>query len=160
MADYIRGIGRHGVHLLPGASELFCLLFADDIALISTTPKGLQCQLDSLSISSHHLGLNVNRVKTRVMVFRKGGFLGKGERWTTDGQKLEVVNQYEYLGFVFTINLSLSAALHNQVVGAKRRTLHLLRTMKNLHTQSATVFFKLYDTQILPTLLYASPVWG
>ena len=108
----------------------------------------------------YHLGLNVNRVKTKVIVFRKGGFVSKGESCTKDGQRLEVVNRYKYLGFVSTTKLSLSTALHNQVIGAKLRTIHLLRTIKNLHTQSATVFFKLYDAQILPTLLYASPVRG
>ena len=100
---------------------MFCLLFADDIALISTTPKGLQCQLDSLSISSHHLGLNVNRKKTKVIMIKKGGFFVEGERWTIDGQKLEVVNQYKLLGFVFTTKLALSKALDNQVVGARER---------------------------------------
>ena len=160
VADFIRANGKHGVQLLPGTQELFCLLFADDIVLLSTTPIGLQRQLDSLNTSSHHLGLNVNRMKTKVMVFRRGGFLGRRERWTVDGQNLEVVNQYRYLGFVFTTKLSMSKALDSQIVKAKQKTLHLLRTMRNLHTQSATVFFKLYDAQILPTLLYASPIWG
>ena len=33
---------------MPGVMELFILLFADDVALLSTTPTGLQNQLDCL----------------------------------------------------------------------------------------------------------------
>ena len=94
------------------------------------------------------------------MVFRKGGFLSKGERWSINGKTLEVVNKYKYLGFVFTTKLSLSAALDTQVVRAKQKTLRLLNTMRHLHTQSVTVFFKLYDAQVLPALLYSSQLWG
>ena len=42
LANYISENGVHGVQLLPNLLELFILLFADDVALISTTPGGLQ----------------------------------------------------------------------------------------------------------------------
>jgi len=111
IADYVRTHGKHGVQFLSGKSERFALLFADDIVLLSTTPAGLQRQLDSLSNVSRRLGLTVNTGKIKVMVFRRGGFLGRGERWSLDDKMLEVVNSYKYIGFVFTTKLSTTTAL-------------------------------------------------
>ena len=41
--------GKHGVQLLPGMKELFIIIFADDVSLVSSTPQGLQNQLNILT---------------------------------------------------------------------------------------------------------------
>ena len=160
IADYVRTHGKHGVQFLPGKSEIFALLFADDIVLLSTTPTGLQRQLDSLSNVSRRLGLTVNTGKTKVMVFRRGGFLGRGERWSLDDKILEVVNSYRYLGFVFTTKLSTTTALDSLTVKAKKKVIRLQKTMWNLHTTNPRVFFRMFDMQVQPALLYGSELWG
>ena len=157
---YIRRLGRHGVQLLPGCPEIFSLLFADDVVLLSTTPVGLQCQIDSLHEESKRLGLRVNLGKTKAMVFRRGGFLSKGEKWSLGESEIEVVNQYKYLGFIFTTKLSISSSLENLSVKAKKKTVHLLKSMWHLRTTNASVFFRLYDAQVQPSLLYGSELWG
>ena len=48
LASYIISHGRHGFQFRPGAAELFLLMFADDIVLFSSTPRGLQTQLSNL----------------------------------------------------------------------------------------------------------------
>ena len=35
LAEYVKEKGRHGIQLVPGVRELFILLFADDVALLS-----------------------------------------------------------------------------------------------------------------------------
>ena len=98
LANYITETGRHGIQLLSGLVELFILLFADDVALLATTPYGLQNQLNSLKACCDRLHMEVNRDKTKVMVFRKGGSLSKHEKLYYDGIEMEVVNKYNYLG--------------------------------------------------------------
>jgi hypothetical protein len=85
--------GKHGIQLLPDIMEIFILLFADDVVLLSATPSGLQHQLNILQSCCDKMKLSVNIDKTKVMVFRKGGFLGKHECWFYNGSKLEVVNK-------------------------------------------------------------------
>ena len=75
-----------GIQLLPGLVEIFLLLFADEIVLISDTPRALQNQLDVLSSACKDLFLHINADKTKVMVFRKGGFLGKHKKWHHHGK--------------------------------------------------------------------------
>ena len=97
----------HGIQLLPGLVEIFLLLFAD-IVLISDTPRGLQNQLDVLSSACKDLFLHINTDKTKVMVFRKKGFLGKHEKWHLEGKNMEVVNEYTYLGYTFTTTMTVT----------------------------------------------------
>ena len=73
--------GKHGIQLIPGATEIFMLLFADDVILLSSTPAGLQNQLNHLKIEADRLYLTVNLDKTNMMVFRMGGHLAARERW-------------------------------------------------------------------------------
>ena len=98
--------GKQGFQYLPGLTELFILLFADDIALISLTPRGLQNQLNVLNDCCKRIKLNVNTQKTKVMVFRKGGYLGARDVFYFDGTKLDIVNKYCYLGYNFTTQIS------------------------------------------------------
>ena len=62
--------------------ELF-ILFADDVTLQATTSSGLQNQLNCLLDCCVKMGIKVNEDKTKVMVFSKGGHLGKQEKCTT-----------------------------------------------------------------------------
>ena len=57
VADEIRKAGRHGILLSNLSQEIFLLLFADDVALVSHTPAGLQNQLNVLACSSTKIGL-------------------------------------------------------------------------------------------------------
>ena len=56
IAEKMNHKGKHGIQLLPGMVELFILLFADDIALISQSQIGLQNQLDILKSVCDMLG--------------------------------------------------------------------------------------------------------
>jgi len=91
----------------------FILLFADDLTLLASTVIGLQNQLNALSIAAKRLGLTVNLDKSKVMVFRKGGYLAAKERWFWGDQKLEVVNTYKYLGLIFSTGHSFTAGMED-----------------------------------------------
>ena len=45
------------MELLPSLEEIFLLLFSDDIVLVSSTPSGLQNQINNLEKASNSLGL-------------------------------------------------------------------------------------------------------
>ena len=83
----MEAVGKHGIQLQPGLVELFLLLFADDLALLSSISMGLQNQLNHLdSICKEH-PLSINTEKSEVVIFRKGGFLGKNEKRFLKGMK-------------------------------------------------------------------------
>ena len=160
LADHINEAGIHGVQLLPNMLELFLLLFADDVALLSTSPRGLQAQLNSLKICCERLKLSVNKNKTKIMVFRKGGFLAERERWYFENEILEVVNKYCYLGFNFTTKLSFEIGTSHLVAKGKKAVYLVCRVFQNCKEMCPSTFFKLFDSKVLPILLYSSEIWG
>ena len=105
LANEIMGKAKHGIPLGPTEIELFILLFADDLSLLDSTVIGLQNQLNALSVAAKRLVLTVNLDKSKVMVFRKGGYLAAKERLFWDDEQLEVVNTYKYLALFFSFLL-------------------------------------------------------
>ena len=160
LATDITEKGKHGVQLLPHIMETFILLFADDVALLSTTPGGLQHQLNILQTCCSNMQLNVNIDKTKVMVFRKGGFLAKREQWSYNGVKLDVVNRYCYLGFKFTTKVSVKLGTEHLVTKGKKAVVQLNKAYQKYKEMNVNTFFKIFDVKIQPILLYSSEIWG
>ena len=77
-----------------------CLMYADDIVLLSTSPQGLQTKLDILKQYCNDWCLTVNTNKTKVLIFNKAGKHIKHTFNFNDSQ-LECVNRYKYLGIHF-----------------------------------------------------------
>ena len=160
ITDAVDKRGMHGFQLLPGLIELFILLFADDIVLLSQTAIGLQNQIQILAETCKSLYLTINNDKTKVMVFRKGGFLGKNEKWKLNGADLDIVNEYNYLGFTFTTKMSLRIGTEGLSVKGKKACIGCIKCAHTLNEMSRKCFFNIFDTQVQPVLLYAAELWG
>ena len=160
LANDIMLNGKHGITLAPDIVQILIMLFADDVILMSYTVVGLQHQLNTLNNSATNLGLFVNFEKSKVVVFRNGGYIASREKWFYDGVKLEVVNQYKYLGVIFSTGLTFSYALEDMATKAKKGIVGILKLLWTLNDQTPKLFFKLFDTQIQPILTYGSEVWA
>ena len=152
--------GKHGIQLFPDMFEIMMLLFADDVILVSDTKCGLQSQLNILSLYSDKWGLSVNLDKSDIVVFRRGGRLKNTDEWFFKGMKLNIVNSYKYLGFLFTCNVGLGRSLSDLSLRGKKALLEFKSNLKNIGLVSPDVFFKIFDSQIQSILLYASEMWG
>ncbi len=60
---------------------LVILLFADDQIVFGDSPLDLQCKLNRSNLYCYSLGLEVNCIKTKIMVCRKRGALRDDEKW-------------------------------------------------------------------------------
>jgi len=56
--------------------------------------------------SKQRLGLKVNTDKTKIMVFRKGGYFSSRENWYLGEQIIEIDGKYKYLDSNFSTLLS------------------------------------------------------
>ena len=160
LANHVTAKGKHGIQLVPGVMELFILLFADDVALLSTTPTGLQNQLDCLKTCRQEMKMEVNKDKTKIMVFRKGGFLAKHENCFYNDTRLEVVNNYCYLGFNFTTKLSCKQGTDHLAAKGKKAVICLSKAFQKYKEMTYETFFKIFDSKVQPVLLYLSEIWG
>jgi hypothetical protein len=130
------------------------------VVLSSFSVAGLQNQIDVLKQFADNFRMKVNLDKTKIIVFRKGGFLGERELWTYGDTPIEVVNSYKYLGLHFTTKLSLTLAVGELASKAKLRTIQILRCPFKLGNMQRDIFFKIYDAQVLPMLMYGAEIWG
>ena len=101
-----------------------------------------------------------NMSKTKITVFRKGGFLAANEVWRYIDVEAEVVNSYKYLGLYCTSKLSLTQAVGAMAAKSKVRTNQILRCLWRLENVQRDVAFKMYDAQTLPILMHGSELCG
>jgi hypothetical protein len=160
LADDIEKNGKHGITLSPYFIQILILLFADDVILLSNTVVGLQRQLNLLSNSVNTLNLTVNREKSKVIIFRNGGHIASAEKWFYEGERLEIVNTYKYLGITFSTGLTFSYSLSEMAAKAKKSVFGILKFLWSMGENSPSLFFKLFDCQIQPMLTYGAEVWG
>ena len=95
----------HGIFVSQNIPEIFVLLYADDITNCADTVRNLQIQLNIVELFCLNTGMVVNIGKTKIIVFRNGGFLRRNEKWYYQGQQIEVVSFYKYMGLLFTPKL-------------------------------------------------------
>ena len=76
-----------------GSMNISCLMFADDIVLLSETKEGLQCGLQKLERYAKDWKMTVNKKKTKVMIVQSRGKIPSSE-FIYDEEKLEIVSNH------------------------------------------------------------------
>ena len=136
----------------------FLLLFADNMVIFSKDPMELQTLLEKLHVYSSEWGLRVNIRKTKICVFENRR-TQRNQTWSINGEPLETVDSFCYLGMKFHYNGNLEPAikaLSDQALKAANQLLALFKRMSfDVRTK-----LRLFDSLVSPILLYASEVWG
>ena len=81
LVDYLRVHCGNGIYVSQEADSLIFLLFADDVAGFSDTVRRLQRIIDTIANFCDLIGMKINLGKTKIIVFRNGGFLKDTEKW-------------------------------------------------------------------------------
>lgn len=141
---------------------LNCLMFADDLILISQTAEGLQNSLNVLNKHANEWKLKINTSKTKVMIFNKQGRKSQTQdhSFHLDKEPLEFVQQHTYLGLVMSSSGRFTFA--REILSQKAlKVLSMIRRMLSNCVQATTkTYCKLFDALVKPVLLYGSEIWG
>ena len=138
--------------------RLFLLLYADDTIILAESAADLQKSLNSLKDYCNEWNLSVNTSKTKVVVFSRGKIRNKPVFYFGDNI-VSVCDDYTYLGVVFNYNGNFKKAINKQVTQAKHAMFSLLSKASNLQLNT-DITLKLFDSLVLPILLYGCEVWG
>ena len=138
--------------------KLYTLLYADDTILLSESPEDLQNMLTGLHKYCRFWHLTVNISITQVVVFSKGKIRNPPSLFFGDEPMLLQTN-YTYLGIVFNYNGNFTQAMSKQVSQAKRAMFSLISKARKLQLP-LDLQCHLFDTCIVPILLYGCEVWG
>ena len=134
------------------------LLWADDLIMLSLSPENCQLQINALGKFCNEWGIEINEVKTQIIIFGKNSVELGDLKFTLLGNVLKIVENYCYLGLILTRTGELKTAhitLKNKAIraffGLKRTVIRSKLSFKALNT--------LFDSLIKPIVLYGAPIW-
>jgi hypothetical protein len=138
--------------------KLFVLLYADDTVILAESAAELQSALNSMYLYCKSWNLQVNPAKTKVVIFSKTK-VKDPPSFVYDGNKLDVDDDFLYLGVTFNHKGTFSKTRAKLVQQARRAMFSLLKKARKLGLP-ADLQLKLFDKTIVPILLYGAEVWG
>jgi hypothetical protein len=156
---YLDGLEKH-LDALDGNSPpqladivVNLLLYADDLALMSETPQGLQKQIDALSEFCVERQLVINVSKTKVVVFEKRR--SAAPEFTYRGTTIERVQSFRYLGLKLHSTRGMTVAIDKLTAAGKKALFALRRRCNDMSIIDPEVMCQLFDSLVCPVrLLY------
>lgn len=131
---------------------------ADDLVIFAETVIELQRMINCLREYCNIWRITVNLLKTKVTMLRNGRPLRNHEQWKY-GQKVLDVVTYKYLGILFSSRNSWFMAQKTLANQASKALFAIKSKLTQFGDVNFSVLFKIFDTKILPILLYGSEIW-
>ena len=145
-------LGNDGLHMS-------CLMYADDIVLLSKTANGLQTLLCRLEEFCTKWNLRVNLDKTKIIIFNKAGRVLKGHNFLYGNKLLEHVNEYKYLGIYFRSSGVFTQGI-KYLCNKALKAIFCIRKALMSDCMNTGLYVTLYNHCVKPILLYGSEVWS
>ena len=160
LISYLRTECDWGIFVTDQIEDIIGLLFADDVASFSDTIVRLQHQINCKHRFCESVGMSLNLLKTKIIVFRNGGIVKQIEKWYYNGQLIDIVPFYKYLGVYFTPKLVWSKTKEVLARQASKAVCRIFQYQRNFGNFSPNEIFKLFDSIVQPILCYGSEIWG
>lgn len=140
------------------STKIHCLLYADDVILLSESQTGLQNCLDKLSEYCDTWGLEINTNKSKALIFNKSGRL-KTNRFIYKQKTIENVRNYTYLGLKFGVSGKFTDAKKDLYKKGLKAYFKMINSFNDKKPKLKTLIH-VFDHTVKPVLLYASEIWG
>ena len=140
--------------------KVSCLLYADDLVLLSKSKEALQNSIDALYNFTKDWFLDINKTKTKCLIFSRGRKSESNCNFRLGETTLQICNSYCYLGILFSRSGSFkeaSKALNGKASGAM---FSLIRNLYNHRSVSINLMLDLFDKMVVPIAQYGCEVWG
>ena len=135
-----------------------CLLYADDLVIMSESPAGLQQSLNKLSNYCKKWHLTVNISKTQVVIFNSKGQMKN--TFTYNKEALRTVSSYKYLGIVLHRSCTFSEAIKSLSSKALKALFIMQKSLQSDTNTPIKIHLKTFDSVIVPILTYCAEIWG
>ena len=136
-----------------GGTKITELRYADDTALFSTTPEGLNNLVQAVNKHSAAYKLSINAAKTKIMELDKWQ---ENTNIVIDNINIERVQSFQYLGAMFTTNGDGASNIKQRLAMA----VQALNIMQYLwKSASKQLKLKVLRTCIFPIATYGCETW-
>jgi hypothetical protein len=138
-------------------TKLQCLQYADDIVLFSESKEGLQKCLTNLEQYCKVWEMNVNTNKTQIMVYTHKK-CKKDYHFKFNDSILNVVDNYKYLGVIFSASRNFKKCIDLLADKARRATFSIKKILRQ-NNLSPMHQFNIYDKMVVPIITYGAEIW-
>ena len=122
--------------------------YADDVMLLAPIAPGLQMLIDEVMRMTRELKLEVNKEKTKCMVFHKSRFKSHYNRpFRIDNADIQYVSSFKYLGFMLRGDLNNVDDINRVLKKFYKEFNCLLRKFSFTETEVMLYLFKQYCLQ-------------
>ena len=132
------------------------LVFADGSAPVANSAEEVQIIVDPFSDASKKFGLKINIKK---VLFQPNSTRTRGDYIMVDGNKLNSVMKFSYLGSTISGNGCIDDEIQRRMAKANASFGRLRQRLWKYHHVSTRVKGKIYRAIVLSTLLYGAEVW-
>ena len=116
--------------------------------------------MDLLSDYCITWALQNNLTKTKVIPFTTRRSLRSPIHILLNGEEIEVVKEYKYLGLLLSANGSLKPAINTLAAQANKALFALMKSAARLKYPSPSLLAHLFDSLVSPIMEYACEVWA
>lgn len=152
LSPIIFNVLTHDVIEKVTSTDVEMYLYADDMVMLSIHKEPLQASLNNLLEWSRNNDLVINRSKTKIMKFRRGGSIAKTDIFLCNEERLEIVNSFRYLGLTFQVTGRVFTKHIEERIVAATKAIVGLKRLKMLSIKTALELFKI---KIAPIATYA-----
>lgn len=119
----------------------------DDMVLFSELFDELNSMLSILQFYTNEWNLDVNVFKTKVVIFRNGGNYRTNEKLLYNGEYLEIVDKFVYLGVMLNYNDKCFTTQKQLAAQGRKAMFALKSTINQLYLKHCTLF-SVFDTYV------------
>jgi exonuclease III len=138
-------------------SSIQCLQYADDIVIFSESKEGLQQCLTKLEQYCKVWEMSVNTKKTQIMVYSNKRSRPNYQFMFNDAT-LNIVDEYKYLGCIFSNNRNFKKCTELLADKAKRATFYIKKILKQ-NNLSPSHQLNIFDKMVVPIMTYGAEIW-
>ena len=136
------------------------LLYAHDIVLLSDNEAKMQTMLDCLDQWCLNWGLAINFDKSKVIHFRNASHPRTEYNFHCGQSHVDIIDQYKYLGVVFTEHLDFMQMSKTVAQSASRALGLLISKDKSFGGMPFECFTQCYNATVQAIIDYSAAIWG
>ena len=136
------------------------LQYADDAMVVAHSEVELQAIVDAFTHAYNRLGLQLNAKKTKVLFQAKPGEIPVAPNILTNGELLETVDHFPYLGSYLSNNCRIDHEVTNRLQLANcafGKLSNKVFVNKDIKLSTKLIVYK---AMVVPCLLYAAECWN
>jgi hypothetical protein len=158
--DLVTEINNGSRGVACGDTFVHCLLYADDLVVISDDENDLQKMLDILHSWCSRWKMKINADKSKIVHFRGLNQMHTEYVFKLGNEIIECVDKYKYLGVVlhYSLNYEMSSAVLAKSAG--RALGSICTKFRKIKGLGFKTFTKMFHAGVTPILDYCSGIWG